>query len=688
MDFLIANTFTDSLAQLTNQEQKVVKTKSFDLQLNPANPGFSFHRLDKAKDPDFWSVRVNRDIRLIVHRGESRLLLCYVGHHDDAYDWAARRKIEQHPRTGAAQLVELRETQQEPSAEVAQVAQTVLQSIIPDQITDDELQLYGVPQEWLQACRTANEDTLFDIAERLPQEAAEALIELATGTIPPFPETTPDIIDPFEHPDAKRRFRLMTNSAELAAALDSPWEKWAVFLHPSQQDAVEKKYNGPARVAGSAGTGKTVVALHRAKHLLQQNPDAQVLLTTFSPLLAAALQGKLKQLLGEQPKLAERLSIRSMNQFASDLYAARFRRAMLVDRNMLAEQLRTLLQSEPELDLSANYVLAEWWDVVDAWQLHDWDAYRTVRRLGRKLRIAEARREQMWRVFSALREWMQKQGVMTRNDVYHALTANLAKTENLPCDYVVVDEAQDISVAQLRLLSALAREKDALFFAGDLGQRIFQTPFSWKSLGIDIRGRSKILRINYRTSHQIRRQADQLLPKAISDVDGNDEQRDGAISVFDGPEPLVVEHISEAEEITAVAAWLKQCSADGMPAEELCVIVRSSQQLDRATAAVAAADLESQVLMTETPAARRQVAIATMHAAKGLEFKAIAVMACDDDVLPAQQRLEEADEADLEEVYNTERHLLYVACTRARDRLIVTGVKPISEFCLDILNSD
>src|SRR5713101_1725848 len=113
MEFCIADTFTDSLARLTGDEQKAVKTTAFDLQLNPANPGMKFHRLDKAKDRNFWSVRVNSDIRLIVHKTADSLLLCYVDHHDRAYDWARRRKLETHPRTGAAQLVELRETVQE-----------------------------------------------------------------------------------------------------------------------------------------------------------------------------------------------------------------------------------------------------------------------------------------------------------------------------------------------------------------------------------------------------------------------------------------------------------------------------------------------------------------------------------------------------------------------------------------------
>ena len=265
MEFRIADTFTDSLAKLTGDEQKAVKTTAFDLQINPANPGMQFHKLDNAKDKNFWSVRVSRDIRLIVHKTESSLLLCYVDHHDNAYQWAERRKLETHPKTGAAQLVEIRETVKEVTipkyVEEEQSAQTKL-PLFTD-IPEDDLLSYGVPSEWLGAVREANEDTVLELADHLPQEAAEALLELATGGQPQMTQPVYENVDPFDHPDAQRRFRVMSNVEELERALEYPWEKWTVFLHPAQQQLVEKEYSGPARVSGSAGTGKTIVALHR-----------------------------------------------------------------------------------------------------------------------------------------------------------------------------------------------------------------------------------------------------------------------------------------------------------------------------------------------------------------------------------------------------------------------------------------
>src|SRR5467141_4097879 len=165
MEFRIADTFTDSLARLTGDEQKAVKTTAFDLQLNPANPGMSFHKLDKAKDKNFWSVRVGSDIRLIVHKSDASLLLCYVDHHDKAYDWAERRKLETHPKTGAAQFVEIRETVQEVLVPkyVEELKAVALQMPLFTDITDEDLFGYGVPEEWLSDVRSATEDTLLNL---------------------------------------------------------------------------------------------------------------------------------------------------------------------------------------------------------------------------------------------------------------------------------------------------------------------------------------------------------------------------------------------------------------------------------------------------------------------------------------------------------------------------------------------
>jgi mRNA-degrading endonuclease RelE of RelBE toxin-antitoxin system len=328
MEFRIADTFTDSLARLTGDEQKAVKITVFDLQADPTGKGLSFHKLDKARDKNFWSVRVSQDVRLIVHKTHSSLLVCYVDHHDKAYQWAERRKLETHPKTGAAQFVEIRETVQEilvpayvpPESAKQQPAKMALFA----DLKDHELLSYGVPQEWLADVRQANEDTLLLLADRLPSEAAEALLELATGGKPRAPTPAQPAANPFDHPDAQRRFRVMSNVDELKQALEFPWDKWSIFLHPDQRRIVERSYSGPARVSGSAGTGKTIVAVHRAVFLARTNPEARVLLTTFSHILANALRTKIRRLISNDPRLAERLEVHSINAIGGRLYKAHF----------------------------------------------------------------------------------------------------------------------------------------------------------------------------------------------------------------------------------------------------------------------------------------------------------------------------------------------------------------------------
>ncbi len=689
MEFRIADTFTDSLGKLTGEEQKAVKTTAFDLQLNPASPGMKFHKLDRAKDKDFWSVRVGRDIRLIVHKTAGSLLLCYVDHHDAAYRWAERRKLERHPRTGAAQLVEMRETVREIEVPRYVEAPAAPKPMLFDGVPEDDLLGYGVPPEWLEEVRRATEDTVLELADHLPGEAAEALLELATGSTPAPPVHASAEADPFAHPDAQRRFRVMANAEELERALDYPWEKWTVFLHPAQRELVERTYSGPARVSGSAGTGKTIVALHRAVHLARTHPEARVLLTTFSETLANALRGRLKRLIGNEPRLAERLEVHSLSGIAIRLHEANFGQTDLATEEQVKELLREAAEGVENHRFSAHFLWTEWADVVDAWQLGDWEDYRDVRRLGRKTRLAETQRAVLWSVFARVRAVLDDRGLLTESGVFRRLAEHVGNAKHPPFDFTVVDEAQDVGVAELRFLAALGGGRpDGLFFAGDLGQRIFRQPFSWKALGVEVRGRATTLRINYRTSHQIRMQADRLLGPALSDVDGNLEDRRGTVSVFNGPAPSVEVLDSADQERAAVARRLHEWMDEGIEPHEIAVFVRSDAELPRAQAAVDIADVPSHVVGERMETTHGKLSIATMHLAKGLEFKAVAVMACDDEVVPLQARIEGvADESDLEDVYQTERHLLYVACTRARDHLLVTGVDPASEF-LDDLEMD
>ncbi len=581
MNFLLANTFQSALAKLTNDEQKAVKLTVFDLQQDRSSPGLKFHRIDKSKDQNFWSLRVNRDIRLIVHKTKSSFLVAYVDHHDDAYKWAERRRIDAHPRTGAAQIVEVRERVEEitfpkyveaETPEVPKAAEAPVRFYQPLflKLTNDELLSVGVPEDWLEDVRNASEDNFLDLAVYIPSEAAEALLDYTVNGQLIVPGTAPDI-DPFAHPDARRRFRVMENVEELEQALNYPWDKWAIYLHPAQRELVDGKFSGPTRVAGSAGTGKTVVALHRAAHILRSDKDAKLLLTTFSSPLSNALKHKLKLLLHDDPNLDHRVSVRPFDGVAKELFTL----IHGYDPKMARQEhvAPALSQAATELELDGftdRFLMSEWRYVIDAWQIDGLEAYARVPRLGRKNRLGSRQRENLWPVFERARVILAGQHRYTPASIFGGVAGHYKDRPNKPFTHIIVDEAQDLGVPELKMLAAIAPdEPQALFFAGDLGQRIFQEPFSWLGLGIDVRGCSHTLKVNYRTSHQIRQSADKLLPAVVRDVDGIEEDRRGTVSVFNGPDPDIQIHSDADGELRAIGLAIHEAADEGMPPEEI-----------------------------------------------------------------------------------------------------------------------
>lgn len=423
--------------------------------------------------------------------------------------------------------------------------------------------------------------------------------------------------------------------------------------------------------------------------LARRNDDARVLLTTFNDTLANALRQKLRRLVAHQPAIAERIEITAIDSLALALYEKQFAAPRIASDQAIREAVRQAAEDRAIEGFSQAFLLTEWRDVVDAWQLETWDSYRGVRRLGRQIRLPESKREQLWAVFERVRRQLAADGLLTLPMLYSQLTGMLDKRRHPLFEHIVVDEAQDISVAQLRFLAAVApKGSNRLFFAGDLGQRIFQSPFSWAGLGVEIRGRSSTLKINYRTSQQIRAAADKLLDPELSDVDGNQESRAGTISLFEGPTPDVHLFKDADEESAFVAAWLRKRAAESEQPGEIAVIVRSESELARGQDAIEAAGLTASILDQSLSTPPDAVALGTMHLAKGLEFRSLAIMACDDDVIPSQTRLESAsDTAALDEIYTTERHLLYVAMTRARDTLLITAQEPASDFLEDLGSS-
>ena len=661
MTHRIADTFYDSLNKLSQQEQKIVKQSAFDFQRDPSQASFSMHKVERGRDPNLWTARVNRDIRMVVHKKGGDTLLAWVGHHDNAYRWAETRRIESHPKTGAVQIVEARETIEDVITK-RYVEEAILKPRLFSGETDDVLLSWGVPTDWLETVRKATEDTVVEIALHLPGEAQEALMAAATGerpvTVPPE-----EIADPWDHPDALRRFRTVENIDELKRALDSPWEKWSVFLHPAQQEFVDRNFNGPARVVGSAGTGKTVVALHRAARLAKGN--TRVLLTTFNRRLADQLSEKIA-LVSDQATRSN-IDVAPLDGLIVRMHAERFDETEIVDEQTLRQMLVQATLAN-KIDVDPDFLFDEWRLIIDAWDVRDAVTYKELPRLGRKVRMIASRRDALWEVFSSVRLALAHRKLTTEAQLAH----DLRKSGEFPYAHVVIDEAQDISVPELMLLgAAVGSLPNGLFFAGDIGQRIFRAPFPWTAAGVDVRGRSRSLKVNYRTSHQIRLQSEKLLPETLIEADGAAESRLGVTSVFEGPVPQIQSFENRDLEIAALKKWLNGFSKQGIKPTEMAILVRQNASI---------APLKDQISIPN-------LVIMSMHEAKGSEFRVVAAVCLDHNILPDDQRfLAAKDESQLDEVMTTERHLLYVAATRARDHLWLSGVEPISEFLNDLMS--
>jgi hypothetical protein len=682
----LADTFQAALTKLDNQSQKAAKLAAFELQMDPTGHGKQFHRINQSREKNFWSVRASRDIRLIVHKDASRLTLCYVDHHDDAYDWAERRVFERHPRTGALQIVEVLEKVREVAPDTVPEAQADM-FVAPKQASEtapaptifplaevgaDRLQDFGVPKDWAELLVELSQTDALETTVHLPGEAAEAVRLFLAGEEP----------EPLAEPEAieATRFRMVEHRDELEAALDYPWERWTVFLHPSQRRFATAEYSGPARVAGSAGTGKTVVALHRALRL-SRTSGANVLLATFSEPLAMALSEKLAVLNGGTA-IVPSVKVASFLGLARELFELNTgRRPRLIGRDTIERRLAAIAPDDNAVFLANEFI-----DVVDPWRVETIEDYRTLKRTGRRSRIGQKRRELIWPWFEQLRVQLDARNELTKAQLFAWVEDYYSGVSNKPFTHIVVDEAQDLGVPELRCLAALAPSGiDRLFFAGDLGQRIFKLPFSWKSLGVDIRGRSNTLKVNYRTSHQIREQLDRLLPEELSDLDGLVEDRTGTISVFNGAAPEIVAAESEDEETNHVVAWVGDLIDQGYDPQQIGIIVRSDDQLIRARTVASRLGIETQILIGSVRPVEGRLSVGIMQLAKGLEFRAVAVMACDADIVPLESRIEGAEtQSDLDEIWQTERQLLYVAATRAREQLLISGVTPVSEYLSDL----
>jgi len=677
----IANTFNKSLHRLQNRDRERASLAVLSFIENPKNPGLRWHQLDRFQDPNFGSISVTDNIRIIAHKLNESFHLCYVDRHDEAYNWARRRKIEKHSVTGALQIVKLPEMApdeitQEKSDNQSSAADKKNGEKIFARFPKERLLNSGVPDSLLDEVTKWDEATFLSEIDDLPGEAAEALFDLLNETNPVVYKSKVGE-EPLSHPDTLRRFRQVSSEQELKRALDSDWEQWLIYLHPNQRQCVYANHSGAARIQGGAGTGKTVVCVHRAVYLAQRYPKKNILLLTFSRTLATAIQLQVDLLLKSQSISPKNLRVVHIHQLGWELFNQFLGTGYEIGYDDPPKLLRNWNQ-RTNSGLSLSYLISEWNQVFDFWQLSSFEEYLNLQRRGRGRPLGSHMRQKIWDGFQEVREKLWKARKPTWNMVFAMVSKHLIEEEIPRFGHVIVDEAQDMGPKELELIRTLARGENDLFLCGDFAQRIYQHPFSWRSIGIDVRGRVSRLRVNYRTSHQIKDTAENLRPIQTQGEGRKNHLSYETVSVFDGPEPVFLRCQDVNHENRELIRWVKNRLAEKIEPVDIAVLVRHKKGLSRVKNLLSLNSLPVFVMDGDDIPQAGKITVSTMHRSKGLEFRAVVLLSCNQRQLPSQQALANItyeDEKDL--IYAKERNLLYVACTRARDYLLIsTSAKP------------
>lgn len=704
---VITDDFMDALFDLPRRVQTKARRLMGMVRENPYHPGLNYEKLH-AND-NLYSLRVDGTYRVIMAREDvtNTFVLLWVDHHDEAYAWASRRQCSINPNTGVLQVYGVQNidvpVEMQPRFDVGEISTNVVAEPLFSGTTDAELAMLGVPDTLLSLVRSiTTEEGFYKTKGTLPVDAYEHLEWLVNGCtmadvlMEYGPRMMSDGVAPTAIPATmaealetgavNKSFHVIESDEELRRIFDAPLEKWRVFLHPTQRKLVERTFNGPARVLGGAGTGKTVVAMHRARRLAAQldEPGDCVLFTTFNSNLAKDIETNLKSLCSE----SEMAHIQVINL---DKWAMRFLqdhgRPFTIEYGegalvgMWSEAFR---RAGVDDAFDAQFVKTEWERVILPNEAFTYEKYVHTRRPGMGKRLLRDERKNLWAVVEQYRALVEERGARDIDYAYCGVRdLVLSLTGFVPYRHVVVDEAQDFSPSAFRLLRALAgsQRPDDLFVVGDAHQRIYGRRVTLSSCGVDIRGRGSKLRINYRTTEETRRSAEALLAGAdYDDLDGGADPLDGTQSLTHGEAPAFGMFEDENEEASWIFGRIDELVSAGVAQKDICVVFRLTSLVERFMEQCAATGHTSVRLASDQPDDRSMdgLRLATMHRVKGLEFEYVFVAGLNEGVLPPSRVLEQARARGTEkDLCQSERSLLYVAMTRAKRRVFLScGGRP------------
>ena len=689
----ISQDFFNSFAALPKNKQNKVMEFLSKFRSNPEANGFNYEKIQNASDPNMRSVRIDDTYRaiLIKEEGTNVYLLLWVDHHDEAYEWAVRKRYILNHTTGSIQVYESQEVEQQPEAVSTSTEKPLFSSV-----SDELLQKLGVPDEQVAFVRTLTEST-FDAAKgKLPRDAFEALDYVRVGLDPKeviaelYGDTTAqnsnDMASALQNPITKMQFYVAEGEEDLKAMMNAPLEMWRVYLHPSQRRIVRKEYKGPARILGGAGTGKTVVAMHRAKELASHClGNEKILFTTFTENLAADIQENLRKIC--TPDLMKHIEVVHLDQWVNRYLRAHDYPYTIAYGDEIADMWKQAESYTGEdFDLPEGFFQEEWETVVQAQNIQSLAEYVKAPRPGRGIRLDRKRRMQVWKVFDEYRTMMDAEKVCdsacAMNECAQLLTAG---PEVRMYAAVIVDEGQDFGPSAYRLLRAIAgtEHTNDLFIVGDAHQRIYKNKVILSRCGINVKGRAGKLRMNYRTTEEIRHKAMNVLEGiSFDDLDDGIDDGKGYISVSHGEQPTVSVYATQDQEAAELIKSIQEQTAAGIDPREICVVARTNTLVDEykkylATAGIACFEVKRKQADDRS---RMGVRLATMHRVKGLEFTIVYIVAANKNYIPLKSAVNRSDEAEREAAMTGERCLLYVAMTRAKKMVRISAYGAASDF--------
>lgn len=697
----ISSDFLTAFSKVPKAQQGKVMRFVEEFKRNPHSTGINYEKIRGARDSKLHSVRIDQAYRGIVVKPEQGnvYVLLWVDHHDVAYAWAERRICKINPETGSLQIFSV----DDKAVEVKEEKKDTQRKGLFDDIRTKHLLRLGVPEELVDSARSVETDSdLEKLEEHFPQEAFEALYMLAAGfTLDDvFVELdkkdeqkavdTSDYETALTNPDSQRRFCVVENELELEAILNAPLEKWRVFLHPSQRRMVNRDWNGPVRILGGAGTGKTVAAMHRAKWMAEQvatGKHDRILFTTFTRNLAEDIKSNLKKICS--PDVLNKIEVVNLDQWVSN-YLKKHGYCYQIDYGKKTQKLwENALTIQPaDSGLSEGFYREEWEKTIQAHGIKTLEEYLAVSRVGRGTKINRKLRKEIWTVFEEYRTQLNENSFKEREDALFDC-CQLLKQKGDGQSYmgVIVDEGQDMGNEAFKLIRQIIPEekKNDIFIVGDGHQKIYKYKVVLGQCGINIRGRARKLRLNYRTTDEIRQWATQVLKSVkIDDLDGEVDNQKGYRSLLHGESPIIKAFKSFDEEIVFIISFLqKEEEVYKENAKANCIVVRTNKLLEQYKSALEGSGVKAYKILRSEAEDRREegVRIATMHRIKGLEFDNVIIAGVNKDIVPLNiSALQTSDLVVKREHEQIECSLLYVSATRAKKQLIITSYGQVSEW--------